>query len=81
MITKTQLAVLRAVDRLELQDPNTSVPLTVAGLTVEQLSDVLAQLVRLRLLRHFFDFGDGEVSVLVDDVTPLGRRVLLLNRG
>lgn len=81
MITKTQLAVLRAVDRLEPQDPNTSVPLTVGGLTVEQLSDVLAQLVRLGLLRHFFDFGDGEVSVLVDDVTPLGHRVLLLNRG
>lgn len=53
MITKTSLAVLRAVDQLEPQDPNTLVPPTVAGLTVEQLSDVVAQLVRLGLLRHF----------------------------
>lgn len=52
----------------------------VSGLTIEQLSDVLAQLVSLGFLRHFFDFGDGEVSVLVDDITPLGRQVLRLDR-
>ena len=80
MITRTQLAVLRAIDRLTPTEPNTSVPLTVSGLTIEQLSDVLAQLVRLGFLRHFFDFGDGEVSVLVDDITPLGRQVLRLDR-
>lgn len=80
MITKTELAVLHAIERLKQEDSNTSEPLTVPGLTVEQLSDVLAQLVRRGLLRHFFDFGDGEVSVLVDDITPLGRQILWLDR-
>lgn len=82
MITRTQLTVMRAIEKLarNASDPNTSVSLTIPGLSVEQISDVLDQLVRLGLIRHFFDFGDGEVSVLVDDITPLGRRVLALAR-
>lgn len=83
MITRTQLTVMRAIEKLaqNASDPNTSVSLTVPRLSVEQLSEVLDQLVRLGLLRHFFDLGDGEVSVLVDDITPLGRRVLALARN
>jgi hypothetical protein len=83
MITRTQLIVMRAIERLarDASDPNISVSLTVTGLSVEQLSDVLDQLVRLGLLRHFFDFADGEVSVLVEDITPLGCRVLSLARN
>lgn len=82
MITRTQLTVMRAIEKLarNASDPNTSVSLTIPRLSVEQISDVLEQLVRLGLIRHFFDFGDGEVSVLVDDITPLGRRVLALAR-
>ena len=82
MITRNKLTVMRAIEKLarNASDSNYSVSLTVLGVSVEQLSEVLDQLVRLGLLRHFFDFGDSEVSVLVDDITPLGRRVLALAR-